>query len=94
MKALPTTALPGGERVPVLGLGTWRMGEDASERRTEIAALRTGIELGMTVVDMPMSYVYAVVALGFAMMTFRAAQIGMLHWRNGWSTLERPGEAY
>ena len=50
--------------------------------------------LGMTVVDMPMSYVYALVALGFAMMTFRAAQIGVLHWRNGWSSLERPGEAY
>ena len=50
--------------------------------------------LRMTVVDMPMSYVYALVALGFAMMTFRAAQIGVLHWRNGWSSLERPGEEY
>jgi diketogulonate reductase-like aldo/keto reductase len=46
-----TATLPGGEKVPVLGLGTWRMGEDASKRRTEVAALRTGIELGMTVVD-------------------------------------------
>jgi diketogulonate reductase-like aldo/keto reductase len=46
-----TTALPGGEQVPVLGLGTWRMGEDPAKRRSEVAALRTGIELGMTLID-------------------------------------------
>jgi diketogulonate reductase-like aldo/keto reductase len=45
------TKLPGGEAVPVLGLGTWRMGEDRSKRKTEVAALRTGIELGMTLID-------------------------------------------
>jgi len=37
--------------VPVLGQGTWRMGENASKRKGEVAALRTGIELGMTLVD-------------------------------------------
>jgi diketogulonate reductase-like aldo/keto reductase len=46
-----TAKLPGGEAVPVLGLGTWRMGEDPSKRRGEVAALRGGIELGMTVID-------------------------------------------
>jgi diketogulonate reductase-like aldo/keto reductase len=45
------TKLPGGESVPVLGQGTWRMGEDKTKRKTEVAALRTGIELGMTLVD-------------------------------------------
>ncbi|MFP5405261.1 MAG: TRAP transporter small permease [Gammaproteobacteria bacterium] len=50
--------------------------------------------LGMTVVDLPMSYVYVLVAAGFAMMTFRAAQVSVLHWRQGWSSLERPGEEY
>ena len=45
----------------------------------------------MTVVDFPMSYVYGFVAFGFAMMTFRAAQVACRHWRQGWSVLERPG---
>jgi diketogulonate reductase-like aldo/keto reductase len=45
------TAIPGGEKLPLLGQGTWRMGEDRDRRRAEVAALRTGIELGMTVID-------------------------------------------
>jgi TRAP-type C4-dicarboxylate transport system permease small subunit len=49
--------------------------------------------LRMTVVDLPMSYVYGFVAAGFAMMTFRAAQMSLRHWRRGWSSLERPGES-
>ena len=44
-------ALPGGTSVPALGQGTWRMGEDASRRQAEMGALRTGVELGMTMVD-------------------------------------------
>ena len=43
--------LPDGTRVPALGQGTWRMGEDARARRDEVAALRLGIELGMTLID-------------------------------------------
>ena len=46
-----STTLPGGEIVPVLGQGTWRMGEAASKRKNEVAALRIGIELGMTLID-------------------------------------------
>lgn len=49
--AIRTTTIPGGERLPVLGQGTWRMGEDRERRRSEVNALRTGIELGMTVID-------------------------------------------
>jgi diketogulonate reductase-like aldo/keto reductase len=45
------TKFPGGDTVPVLGQGTWRMGEDKSKQRTEVAALRLGIELGMTLID-------------------------------------------
>jgi diketogulonate reductase-like aldo/keto reductase len=44
-------ALPDGERIARLGQGTWEMGERAERRAAEIAALRAGIELGMTVVD-------------------------------------------
>ena len=46
-----TTALPGGASLPVLGQGTWRMGENARERAAEVEALRAGIELGMTLID-------------------------------------------
>jgi len=49
--------------------------------------------LNMTVVDVPMSYVYGMVTLGFAMMTFRAVQVALRHRRRGWSLLERPGES-
>ena len=43
--------LPGGEVVPSLGQGTWKMGERAERRSDEIAALRAGVELGMALVD-------------------------------------------
>ena len=43
--------LPGGERLPVLGQGTYRMGERRDARRHEVAALRVGIDLGLTVID-------------------------------------------
>lgn len=40
-----------GVPVSVVGQGTWRMGESAREAKREIAALRLGIELGMTHID-------------------------------------------
>ena len=43
--------LPTGEAVPALGQGTWTMGERASERQAEIASLRLGIDLGLTLID-------------------------------------------
>ncbi|TWI53340.1 diketogulonate reductase-like aldo/keto reductase [Pseudomonas duriflava] len=46
-----TTRLPEGVAVPVLGQGTWHMGERISERALEIKALRLGIERGMTLID-------------------------------------------
>jgi diketogulonate reductase-like aldo/keto reductase len=48
---LPSVALPDGERIPKLGQGTWEMGERTARRREEIAALREGIALGMTLID-------------------------------------------
>lgn len=44
-------SLPDGERIAKLGQGTWEMGERATRRASEIAALREGVELGMTVID-------------------------------------------
>src|ERR671916_445557 len=46
-----TVNLPDGEAVPILGLGTWRMGEDQSRRGAEVAALRRGLDLGLTLID-------------------------------------------
>ena len=46
-----TVTLPDGKRVPALGQGTWRMGENKRERATEVAALRLGIGLGMSLID-------------------------------------------
>lgn len=49
---IPRVALPGGAALPRLGLGTWNIGDGDRERtRTEIASLRLGIELGMTLID-------------------------------------------
>jgi diketogulonate reductase-like aldo/keto reductase len=42
---------PTGLPVAVIGQGTWRMGEQPGRRRDEVAALRLGIELGMTHID-------------------------------------------
>ena len=48
---MKSIVLPDDERVPVLGQGTWRMGEKKNEHAEEVAALRLGIELGMTLID-------------------------------------------
>ena len=48
---MKSVKLPGGEIVPAMGQGTWKMGERAARRSDEIAALRTGVELGMTLID-------------------------------------------
>jgi len=43
--------LPGGGAMPRLGLGTWRMGESAQRRATEVAAVRAAIEMGYRLID-------------------------------------------
>ncbi len=43
--------LPCGESVPALGQGTWNIGDDTGTRQQEIATLRRGIDLGLTLVD-------------------------------------------
>jgi diketogulonate reductase-like aldo/keto reductase len=37
--------------LPRLGMGTWHMGESAARREAEVAALRLGLDLGITLID-------------------------------------------
>ncbi|HJV75506.1 MAG TPA: aldo/keto reductase [Noviherbaspirillum sp.] len=48
---MPNIALPHGETIPSLGQGTWCMAEKKRHRAHEIASLRLGIDLGMTLID-------------------------------------------
>ena len=43
--------LPSGEAVPILGQGTWFMGDKPRERNNEIGSLQLGVDLGMTLID-------------------------------------------
>ena len=52
--------------------------------------LKLGSNTRMTIIDAPMNLVYGVVLLGFAAMTFRSIQVARVHWRRGYSVLERP----
>ena len=47
----PKVTLPSGERLPALGLGTWRLGERRRQRDEEIATIRFAIELGLCLID-------------------------------------------
>ena len=48
---MKTVALPSGETVPALGQGTWNIGDSRSTRAEEIATLRCGLDLGLTLID-------------------------------------------
>jgi TRAP-type transport system small permease protein len=47
----------------------------------------------MTIVDLPMNIVYGICGVGFAFCAFRAVQVAIEHWRQGYSVLERPETA-
>jgi len=49
--AMRKTMLPSGEAVPILGQGTWFMGDNPRQRNDEIASLQLGLDLGMTLID-------------------------------------------
>jgi diketogulonate reductase-like aldo/keto reductase len=49
--ALRTVRLPNGDEIPVLGQGTWEMGDDPADRPEELRALRLGLDMGMTLID-------------------------------------------
>jgi diketogulonate reductase-like aldo/keto reductase len=41
----------GGAEMPALGLGTWKMGERGNRRKDEVAALKLGLDLGLSLID-------------------------------------------
>ncbi|OFW99520.1 MAG: hypothetical protein A3D94_12995 [Alphaproteobacteria bacterium RIFCSPHIGHO2_12_FULL_66_14] len=43
--------LPSGAAIPVLGLGTWRMGESPRRRAEELDSLKYGLDLGYPLID-------------------------------------------
>jgi diketogulonate reductase-like aldo/keto reductase len=48
---IPSVTLPGGDKMPAYGQGTWHMGENRRHAAEEEASLRLGIELGLTLID-------------------------------------------
>lgn len=51
VETIPRVRLPAGESLPVMGQGTWYLGETSSRRDAELAALRAGIDRGLTLID-------------------------------------------
>ena len=48
---MKTVVLPSDQRVPAFGLGTWHLGDNRATRTEEIATLRLGLDLGVTLID-------------------------------------------
>jgi len=57
---------------------------------TLMMMIKLGSNSRMTMVDLPMNWVYGVCMVGFAAMTFRSVQVAWIHHRRGYSVLERP----
>lgn len=51
MKPIASLTLRNGTPVPILGQGTWNMGESSAAASAEVRALQAGIDLGMTLID-------------------------------------------
>ena len=51
MNSEQSVLLPSGEKITALGQGTWHFAEARGRRPEEVASIRLGIDLGMTVID-------------------------------------------
>jgi diketogulonate reductase-like aldo/keto reductase len=51
MSSAQSVRLPSGEKITALGQGTWHFAEDPGRRAEEVASIRLGVDLGMTVID-------------------------------------------
>jgi TRAP-type C4-dicarboxylate transport system permease small subunit len=61
---------------------------------TALMMLKLGSNSRMTMIDLPMNWVYGVCLAGFAMMTFRSVLVARRHWQRGYTVLERPETAH
>ena len=52
--------------------------------------LKLGSTSRMTMVDLPMNWVYGICMLSFAAMAWRSVQVALLHRQRGYSVLEKP----
>jgi TRAP-type C4-dicarboxylate transport system permease small subunit len=52
--------------------------------------LKLGSMTRMTIIDLPMNLVYGVCLLGFAAMFARSFWVMRIHWKRGYTVLERP----
>jgi TRAP-type C4-dicarboxylate transport system permease small subunit len=57
---------------------------------TVMMMLKLGSNSRMTMIDLPMNWVYAICLVGFAAMTVRSALVMRRHWQRGYTVLERP----
>jgi len=57
---------------------------------TALMMQKLGSNSRMTMIDLPMNWVYGVCLGGFAMMTLRSVLVARRHWQRGYSVLERP----
>ena len=57
---------------------------------TGMMMLKLGSTSRMTMVDLPMNWVYGICLLAFAAMACRSVQVAVLHWRRGYCVLEQP----
>ena len=90
MPFIETVAMPDGTPMPRLGMGTWYLGERASAREREIAALRAGIDAGVTLIDAAEMYGNGAAEelVGEAIRGYDRERLGtgyldlyLLHWR-------------
>lgn len=57
---------------------------------TILMMMKLGTNSRMTMIDLPMNYVYGICGIGFAMMTVRSVMVARRHWQRGYTVLERP----
>ncbi len=51
LPTMKTVQLPSGTALPALGQGTWHLGDDPAARSEQIATLRLGLDLGLSLID-------------------------------------------
>jgi TRAP-type C4-dicarboxylate transport system permease small subunit len=61
---------------------------------TVMMMLKLGSTARMTMIDLPMNWVYGVCMVGFAAMAVRSVLVMRMHLQRGYTVLERPESAY